>query len=1591
MDRKPLRLLLAEDLDDDALLVLNALERHGYEVTHERVMSADGFRAALASGHFEIILCDYVMPSFDAIAALEILKASGKDIPLIIVSGTIGESVAVDAMLNGAADYILKENLIRLGAAVDREIRDAEVRRQKQIYDSLSQAQTEVLELILDGVPLARILERIVERAQSLFSSGAICSIMLANPERTHLTLGAGPDLPPGFIDGNTQIPIGKGYGSCGTCAALGKAVVVETIAGHPDWGSAAVIAESCGLRSCWSVPVFSSDRGVLGTMSVYHLFSHAPLAEEIRWIESAATLASLAIERTRVAENLHASEALMRIASEAGHIGGWTVDLPEMRITWSDQVCAIHEVPPGYVPPLDEALNYYTPEWRGKMAAVFERCAQDGIPFDEEMEIITAKGRRVWIRSIGECTRDSDGVITRVQGAFQDTSEKHKAMEEAEFFATSSRRAEERTRASEQRYLLQRNALISLTKDIPSDGVDILDAFHRITETSANTLGVARVSIWRYSEDRETVMCLDLYERDTDRHSSGDVLVVEKYPSYFEALRDTKFIAADNARIDERTREFTPCYLEPHGITSMMDVPIHYGSGLDYFICHEHTGPLRAWTADEKTFAVALANLVSLALESSERARAQQEVLRSHQRFQSVAAATNDTIWDWNLETDAFWWSDGFANLFGWSTDESAATVRAWIRQIHPEDRPRVVDGVYSAIRGSASQWIQEYRFISNDGTVAHVIDRAQIIRDEAGKGIRMVGGMTDLTASKAAEMALERSHRALQMLSSCNEMLIRATAEDELLVEACGIAVDIGGYRMAWVGYALEDELRRVIPMAHAGAEDGYLSEVEVTWSEHRPTGIGPAGQAIRNGRAVFFEDVSTRSEFFSQEAARSRGYRSVICLPLKNAERVFGVLCLYGSEPHPASPEELKMLQDMANDLAFGIGNIRSREERQRAQDVVVKVAQAVSTGTGSEFFDLLTMNMVEAMGGIGGGIGKHDPVLNAIDTISFVMNGKLMDSVHYALDGTPCHNVTAGELCIFESGVQQLFPDDHMLVEMGIEAYAGVPLFHQNGGVAGIMMVLFEEPMRDTALVHSTLKIFAARAAAELDRQQADARIREQASLLDKAQDAILVRDLDHNITYWNKSAERLYGWTAAEAVGRSVKELLYRDTGAFGQAHEHTLRAGEWVGEMSQIDKRGRDLSIEGRWTLVRDEDGAPVSVFVINTDISEHRKLEQQFLRAQRMESIGTLAGGIAHDLNNILAPISMAIELLKMRSPDSRSSELLDTISGSAHRAADMVRQVLSFARGMEGRRVEVHPRQLIAEIEIILRDTVLKQIELEVRAGRELWVVQGDPTQLHQVLLNLCVNARDALTHGGHISISADNVMIDGSFAAINLEATAGPHVCIRVTDDGEGIPQDIIDRIFDPFFTTKSVGKGTGLGLSTSLAIVKSHGGFIRVESRSGLGTTFKVYLPAHPEISSQEPVPGHVELPAGNGELVLVVDDEESIRQITRQTLDAFGYRTLLASDGSEAISLYAAKQSDICVVLTDMMMPGMDGSETIERLMKINPSVKIIATSGVTANRGIAETAGSAVRDFLQKPYTAETLLKCLKQVILDTR
>ena len=396
-------------------------------------------------------------------------------------------------------------------------------------------------------------------------------------------------------------------------------------------------------------------------------------------------------------------------------------------------------------------------------------------------------------------------------------------------------------------------------------------------------------------------------------------------------------------------------------------------------------------------------------------------------------------------------------------------------------------------------------------------------------------------------------------------------------------------------------------------------------------------------------------------------------------------------------------------------------------------------------------------------------------------------------------------------------------------------------------------------------------------------------REQAALLDKTTDAIVVSDLEHRITYWNKGAEKIYGWTAEEVIGHKSYELLHREVSPFETAVSSIVKLSEWTGEIQHVNRAGGTLLVAARWTLLKNSAGQPQGILAINTDITEKKKLELQFLRAQRMDSIGTLAGGIAHDLNNALTPILMSIELLKMREKDPRGMNMLTTIDSSAKRGAGMVRQLLTFASGLEGKQLAVQVGQLIKEIEKIANETFLKTIEVRSEIPADLWTVQGDPTQLHQVLLNLCVNARDAMPDGGTLKLSAWNLMIDQQYVGLNGDGEPGPYIVIQVKDTGTGMPPEVIERIFEPFYTTKELGKGTGLGLSTSLGIIKSHHGFLHVESVPGVGTKFLVYLPAHAATATAGQAHVETEMPRGHGELVLVVDDEADVRQVVQQIL------------------------------------------------------------------------------------------------------
>ncbi|HKQ77256.1 MAG TPA: ATP-binding protein [Blastocatellia bacterium] len=420
---------------------------------------------------------------------------------------------------------------------------------------------------------------------------------------------------------------------------------------------------------------------------------------------------------------------------------------------------------------------------------------------------------------------------------------------------------------------------------------------------------------------------------------------------------------------------------------------------------------------------------------------------------------------------------------------------------------------------------------------------------------------------------------------------------------------------------------------------------------------------------------------------------------------------------------------------------------------------------------------------------------------------------------------------------------------------------------------------------------------------------------------------------------------------------------------------------ELLDAMSRAEAGSLDIAVPAR---AQDEFGRLATGF--NRMIERIRELtRERELRSQRLESLGALAGGIAHDLNNILSPLSISTFLLRSKVSDPHAQETLDTMEEVIERGGQLVKQVLSFARGMEGDRVRVDPKPALREVIGMLKETFPKSIKIKYAVAESAGAALVDRTQLSQVLMNLCVNARDAMPQGGDLEITVESARLDEHYAQLAPDAKPGRYVVISVKDTGVGIPPKVIDKIFDPFFTTKEQGKGTGLGLSTSLGIVRSHGGFIKVYSEPGAGALFKVYLPALDDGAAATEREEQPEPPAGNGELILVIDDEEPLRRVTRGMLEAFGYRVVTASDGAEACAIYRQKRHEISAVLTDMMMPVMDGAAVIAELRRLNPLLPIIASSGL-AEAGKEEQARSlGAQKFLSKPYTPASLLWALRE------
>ncbi len=566
-------------------------------------------------------------------------------------------------------------------------------------------------------------------------------------------------------------------------------------------------------------------------------------------------------------------------------------------------------------------------------------------------------------------------------------------------------------------------------------------------------------------------------------------------------------------------------------------------------------------------------------------------------------------------------------------------------------------------------------------------------------------------------------------------------------------------------------------------------------------------------------------------------------------------------------------------------------------------------------------------------------------------------------------------------------EKAFADDRRIMETGLPMIGVAEKETQpDGGIVWVSTT--KVPLRDErgtviGLVGISRDI--------TEQKAAETRLSEQNEMLSNSHEGVMIVSLSNAITFWNRGAERLFGWTAAEAIGKTPEQLLMLGNPKIvATLRSATERDGAWSGELRTQGRDGRELLVDCHVTLVRNEAGQPRGRITWFADITEKRRIEEQLLRTQRLENIGVLAAGIAHDLNNILVPIMCSASILRENLSSADDLRVIDTLEKSTQRGADLVRQILGFARGSPGEFQRLDVGRLVADIVAIIAETFPKALKLRHLVAPDIWPAQGNPTQVHQVLLNLCVNARDAMPHGGTLRITAINRLLGDVEAARIPGGRPGAWLLIEVSDTGTGIPPDILEKIWTPFFTTKAEGDGTGLGLSTVRGILYKHNGFIDVSTEVGKGSSFRVFLPAVLDSAPRPAETGQSTISRGEGELVLVVDDEDGIREVLASWLRKHGYRVASCCDGVEALSWFKDHGSEAAIVVTDVDMPQLGGLGLIRALLQLRPDLRILSMSGLSGTHSESSDSREVRKistAFLGKPFAAEEFLRTVYRVL----
>ncbi len=902
------------------------------------------------------------------------------------------------------------------------------------------------------------------------------------------------------------------------------------------------------------------------------------------------------------------------------------------------------------------------------------------------------------------------------------------------------------------------------------------------------------------------------------------------------------------------------------------------------------------------------------------------------------------------------------------------------------------------------------ERRLLRKDGETIWTLANANPLFDDDDQFLGSFAMFTDITARKQAEEALQRLNRELRAISNCNQTLMRAEDEQALLQEICRIICDEAGYRMAWVGFAEQDEAKSVRPVAWAGVEDGYIAQARLTWADTEQ-GRSPGGTVIRTGQQVYIQDFTRSPEFAPWLSnALARGYRSGICMPLKDEQgAVFGILMIYSTETNAMTPDELRLLEELAGDLAFGVSVLRSRKEKVRAEKVLQSRLRLLEYAVSHSMDELLTATLDELENLTGSQIGFYHFVEGDGERLSLqgwsTNTLKHMCSAegkgrHYAVEeaGVWCDCIRERRAVIHNDYAslphRKGMPEGHAAVIRELI----VPIFRQSQikAVIGVGNKPTEYDQMDVEVVSRLGDLswdISERKQLEVALREGEQKFR---TLAENSSDYIVRYDAYGCVTYANRLLKGILLPQVEKTLGRTPLELfpegLFLDGRLEMERYQSTLLRVIAEGNVADVEMQAPDGSggmriHSARLTAERDENGEILGAVAFWRDVTDRSRLEEQLRQSQKMEAIGQLAGGVAHDFNNILTAITGFGTLVKMKmNPDDPLQTGVDQILAASERAAHLTQGLLAFSRRQVLIPKPIDLNAVLSSVEKLLRRLIGEDIDLSLRLSDRSLIVMADAGQIEQILMNLATNARDAMPRGGTLTLSTEARYLAEDFMAVHGYGVAGRYALIMVTDTGTGMDEATRKRVFEPFFTTKEKGKGTGLGLSIAYGIVKQHEGFINIYSEPGRGTTFRIYLPLIDQ-SVEEAKPVKAELPPRGVETILLAEDDQDVRMFASSALREFGYHVIEAVDGRDALEKFRTHAQDIKMMILDVIMPRLSGPDVYETIRVERPGMKVLFISGYTADylhtKGVFEEGTY----FLAKPMSPMELLRKIREIL----